>query len=74
MVMDSGSNIGFFARILFGLAGVGLGLWVTTLGFANDGHLVNPTPLLPGVAWLLGVGGLAFAVASALWVFAVKRD
>ena len=48
------------ARVLLGLAGVMLGLFVVGLGWGDDA-------LFPG--WQLVVGGLAFAASSAVWAF-----
>ena len=72
--MDHDSTLGVLVRFLFGLAGLGAGLFAASLGFVTDGRLVDPTPLLPGWRWLLVLGGAAFAFASILWAFTPRRD
>ena len=72
--MDHDSTLGVLVRFLFGLAGLGAGLFAASLGLVTDGRLVDPTPLLPGWRWLLVLGGAAFAFASILWAFTPRRD
>ena len=72
--MDHGSTLGALVRFLIGFAGLGIGLFLASLGFANDGHVLQPTALLPGWSWALGLGGGALALGSILWVFTPRRD
>ena len=53
------------SRVLLGLAGVMLGLFVVTLGWGDDAALT------PG--WMIILGGLAFAAGSAVWAFQPRQ-
>ena len=56
------------SRVLIGLAGVCLGLYVVGIGWAARAEysqgLLADTP-----GWWLVIGGLAFAVGSGVWAF-----